>query len=261
MKSAIYAISLLIAAISATPLSAASTIEEADSAYMRDDFARAAQLFEQAAREDGTSSYLYYNLGNCYYRQGALGRAIVAYERALRLDPSNDEARANLEFVNSKITDVPGQRGMFIQNAARRIATAIGANTWAAIALTSFILLLGAVVLYIFASDVPLRKAGFFGGGALLIVCIAANVFASIATDYSTSGNEAVVTVPASLLSTSPRAPKDRSEEAMLLHEGTKVEILDSLTTRSDSTATRWYDVRVDNDHRAWINAADVERI
>ena len=42
-------------------------------------------------------------------------------------------------------------------------------------------------------------------------------------------------------------AVKIISEEAVLLHEGTKVEILDSVTTRTDSAVTKWYDVKIDN--------------
>lgn len=103
-----------------------------------------------------------------------------------------------------------------------------------------------------------MRKTGFFGAFILLALCVLANIFASIATRYSTSHNEAIVIEPSTLLSTSPRVPKDRAEEAMLLHEGTKVSIVDSVSTRTDSVTTRWYDVRVDNDHRAWIQGKDI---
>ena len=68
----------------------------------------------------------------------------------------------------------------------------------------------------------------------------------------------AIVIEPSTILSTSPRVPKDRTEEALLLHEGTKVEILDSIC---NSTSDKWYDVKVDNSHRAWINADAVEII
>jgi hypothetical protein len=95
----------------------------------------------------------------------------------------------------------------------------------------------------------------------MLLLCIITNVLASIATDYATGNNEAIVVVPASMLSTSPRTPKDRTEEALLLHEGTKVEVIDSVSTRTDSATIKWYDVRVDNDHRAWIRASDIQRI
>lgn len=189
------------------------------------------------------------------------GKAILYYERALRLDPSNEDARANLQFVNSKITDEPGDRGMFISNTVNGFACKVPANTWAMIALGSFVLLLGAIALYVFMSDVRLRKTGFFGAIILLFICVLANIFASISTRYSTSDNIAVIIEPSTLLSTSPRAPKDRSEEAVLLHEGTTVEILDSVTVKSDSTAMKWYDVKVDNSTRAWIRGTDIERI
>ena len=63
------------------------------------------------------------------------------------------------------------------------------------------------------------------------------------------------------ILSTSPREPKDRSEEAMLLHEGTRVRILDSVAAPGDTTGLKWYDVSIDNHHRAWIKSTDVEII
>lgn len=252
---------IILAIVSSLPAAAASLTEEADSAYMHDDYAEATRLYLQIANEEGTSSNLYYNLGNCYYRQKQLGRAILYYERALRLDPGNSDARANLEFVNSKITDEPGDRGMFISNTVNGFAQKTGANIWAGIAIASFILLLGSIAVYVFMSNVRMRKLGFFGAFALLAICVLANIFASIATRYSTSSTIAVVVEPSTLLSTSPRAPKDRSEEAVLLHEGTTVEILDSVTTRTDSTAVKWYDVKVDNSTRAWIRGSDIERI
>ena len=55
--------------------------------------------------------------------------------------------------------------------------------------------------------------------------------------------------------------PKNRQEEAMLLHEGTKLEILDSISVQNDSTGLKWLDVQIDNNHRAWIKSSDIERI
>ncbi|MCM1332481.1 MAG: tetratricopeptide repeat protein [Bacteroides sp.] len=242
-------------------MTAQTLTQQADSAYMNDNFSKAAELYLEIAETEGTSSDLYYNLGNSYYRQGKLGKAILYYEKALRLDPSNKDARANLEFVNTKITDEPGDRGMFISNTVNGFAQKIPANTWAGIAIATFLLLLAAIAMYVFTSNIALRKTGFFGGIILLAICVIANIFASIATRYSTSSADAVIIVPSTLLSTSPRVPKDRSEEALLLHEGTVVQIIDSVTTRIDSTSTKWYDVQVDNNNRAWINGNAIERI
>ena len=102
----------ILCGLSAMAVKAESLIEQAYSAYMNDDFAKAADLYLEAESQEGSSSDLYYNIGNCYYRQNKLGKAILYYERALRLDPSNKDARANLAFVNTKITDEPGDGGM-----------------------------------------------------------------------------------------------------------------------------------------------------
>lgn len=233
----------------------------ADSAYMADQFAEAAALYEEAAREEGVSSDLYYNLGNCYYRMGKTGEAIVAYERALRLNPSNSDARTNLDFLNSRIVDRPGDRGSFISNTADDIALSLPSNSWAWIAAGIFFLVVCCAGAYVFAGSVVARKAGFFSGIILLILCIFAAVMSFRGARISTDMNQAIITVPSTILSTSPRAPKDRNEEAMLLHEGTKVKILDSVTSTVDTTKVKWYDVEVDNTHRAWVDDTAVTRI
>ena len=62
-------------------------------------------------------------------------------------------------------------------------------------------------------------------------------------------------------LGTSPRVPKNKSEQAFFLHEGTRLEIVDSLRNNSDTENPLWYEVKVDNLHRAWISSKNVEKI
>lgn len=249
---------IIILSILSIHVSANNLIEQADSAYTNDDFANAVELYNQAIIENGSSSMLYYNLGNSYYRLGQLGNAIVAYERAIILDPRNDDALTNLEFVNTKITDKKGDNGTFISNTFNTIIGYYHSNTWAIFAVIAFVAFLVAIALYVFSSVVSLKKAGFFGGFVLLIIMIVAIIFSSIAANNVTKRNKAVIIDPSTILSTSPRTPKDRSEEAMLLHEGTKVEILDSIT---EPGGLKWYDVKVDNTHRAWIKSTAIEII
>ena len=106
-----------------------------------------------------------------------------------------------------------------------------------------------------------MRKFGFFGGIVLLFATIISAILSVHGANISTTNRFAIIISPSSLLSTSPREPKDRTEEAMLLHEGTKVEILDSISAQNDTTGLKWFDVQVDNAHRAWIKSSDVERI
>lgn len=254
-------VSLLIIALAVLTSQAASLAEQGDSAYTADDFQRAAELYTKAAETEGTSSALFYNLGNTYYRMGQLGRAILNYERALKLDPTNEDARTNLAFVNSRIIDRPGDRGSVMSKIVDDTVSSAHSNTWSWLAIGCFTLLLIAIAVYIFSDNVALRKVSFFGGLALLALTIAEIVLAVIAADKATSTERAVVIAPSTQLSTSPRPPKDKTEQAILLHEGTVVEIIDSVATPADTANSVWLDVRVDNVNRAWISKSDTERI
>ena len=181
MKRIIASLLVLLTLISIPSLSAADTASlalQADSAYNREDYRAAIDLYRAAIAADGPSTVVYYNLGNAYYRNDNIGKAVVAYERALRIDPTNDQARQNLSFVRSRIQDRPEDDSTFLANLHRSIRNSMHANGWAVAALVIFALLLGAVALYIFAPGVTLRKTGFFGGVVLVFVFIYALVLA-----------------------------------------------------------------------------------
>ena len=247
---------LIVAALSVAGVRA-DVIARADSAYLADDFLTAAALYDEAIDSLGPSADRYYNLGNAYYRAGLPGMAIVSYERALRLDPNNKDIIENLEFVNSKTVDRIEQNSGLIGGATDRIASKLHPDTWALIAMVSFILAMVGIGVYFFASAVALRKVGFFGAGILVVVCVVTNMLAVRSARRAAATDAAIITAPSVILSTTPRAPKDRSEEALLLHEGTKVFLLDSIAG-PDNT---WYDVRIDNEHRAWISSEAIEII
>ena len=119
----IHTISLALAlSVSAGTATAGPLDQQADSAYSADRFEEAARLYRKAIAEYGSSAELYYNLGNSYYRLGSPGKAIVAYERALRIDPTFSDARTNLDFVNSRLPDRQGERGTFMSNTFDRLA-------------------------------------------------------------------------------------------------------------------------------------------
>ena len=263
MKRFILPLVALLLSLTGAAAPTSDIIAQADSAYTAEDYPQAAQLYLGAISQEGPSAKLYYNLGNTYYRLGEMGNAILSYERALRLDPADKDVRENLAFVNARITDRPGERGTFLGNALDAAASASHSNTWAWLALACFVLVVAGVLAYLYVDAVAVRKTGFFGAIVAFILCCWFIFLAYRGAARSLSDDVAIVISPSSILSTVPRTPSDRSQEAMLLHEGTRVEILDSVssTAAGDSVKTLWYDVQVDNAHRAWINATDVEKI
>lgn len=258
-KTIIATLALLILTL---PVSfAATAVQQADSAYNKKNFQDALYYYQAAAEKDGVSSDLYYNMGNTYYRLGDLGHAVLNYRRALALDPSNEEARLNLEFVRTKITDKPEDDSTFLRNVHLKIVSWMSPDAWAWTSMGVFALMIGLIAIYLFAPSVNARKVGFFGAFVILFIFIYTLYVAwSSANAYNGNGR-AVVTAPVTNLRSTPASSNSSADKVVPIHEGTELIILDSLATPDDPKVPLWYDVKINNTSRAWLPAADVEKV
>ena len=256
MKQVIITILLTLLAL---PVMAAGTgIDRANQAYKQELYNEALKLYLQEAKQTGVSSALYCNIGDTYYRLKDNVHAVLYYERALLLDPSNDDARFNLEFVRSKM-QLPDDAGdSWFSNWVDQTVSRLSSNAWAVIAIATFLLFLAAVAAYLFLDNVMRRKIGFFGGAVLIVVSILANLAAFHVYHKATGGNGAIIMPESVTLSTAPREPRDKEEEAFELQQGTRVEIVDSIT---DKTHGKWLQVSTAGGHKAWLKAKDIEVI
>ncbi len=238
---------------------ASNLTEQADSAYNNEDYRLAIRLYLRTINEQGFSPEVYYNLANAYYRIDDLGQAVLYYQRALNLDPSMKDARTNLEFVKTKILDRPEDNSTFLTNLHESIIAIYSPDTWAWIAFGLFALLIGSVALYIFTSNVSLRKVGFFGAIIILVITVYASIIAWQSANAYKGSNKAVVIVPTANLRTRPG--ENNTDKVIPIHEGTILEITDSMTMPGESSSPKWYDVKISNSSRAWVKASDVEKI
>ena len=250
-----------ILAVCGVASSAQGLVESATAEYNNDKYAKALELYLQAATEEGTSSDLFYNIGNTYYRMGDLGNAVLYYERALVLNPSNEDAEINLEFVNSKIQTRLSEEKSFVVHVIDTFIESLTSNEWATIASITFVLLIAGILLYVFSSVVTLRKVGFFGGGVMLVVSFVSLISAFTVKSRVEAHDKAVVLSPSVTLSTVPRIPKGKAEEAFILTAGNKVTVVDSVENINGEKAEMWYEVKADDTHRAWLKKEHVERI
>ena len=235
----------------------------ADDAYMRgtkEDYLEAIRLYKAAIKKDGTSAVIYYNLGNAYYRADSLAKAIICYERALRLDPTDKDIRANLDFVNGKIIDAQSANG--ITNVlVEKSMQMFSPNGWAIVSVIIFVGVLLLAAGYIFSRNIRLRKVYFFAALILLLINVVSVIITINASSVVTGDNEAIVTAKSTQLSTSPSSPLDESQKAMLLHEGSKVKVIRELSTPNDPRVKKWIEVEAAGDNRAWIDAEAIEII
>lgn len=73
--------------------------------YQQGDYGAAVEAYQMVIDRGFESAEVYYNLGNAHFRAGSPQRAVLSYERALRLDPANEDAAANLAFVRQRLAD------------------------------------------------------------------------------------------------------------------------------------------------------------
>ena len=234
------------------PLSAgAVTKAEADSAYARGQYQQAIKDYE-ALLKQGAAPELYYNLGNAYYRTENITRAVLNYERALLLSPGDRDIRFNLQIANSKTIDkIVPESEMFFFTWYRSLVNLMSVDGWAVTALVSLALVVVLLLVYLFSSRIGLRKVGFFGGFALLVLFVFSNIFAWQQRQELLHRKGAIVMTPSVTVKSTPA---QNGTDLFVLHEGTKVTI-------TDDSMKGWKEIRIADGKEGWIESKKIEEI
>lgn len=223
----------------------------ADSAYAGERYHEAVEAYERLLKT-GVSAELYYNLGNAYYRLDEITRAVLSYERALRLAPGDADIRFNLQMAREKTIDrITPESEMFFITWYRSMVNFTSIDRWACIALVALSLAIVLALLYLFAGRIVLRKIGFFGGIVLVVVFILSNLFAwQQERELANRSGAIVVSSAVSVRST----PSKTGTDLFVVHEGTKVEII-------DDTMKEWKEVKLADGKEGWIEETAIEVI
>lgn len=227
------------------------TKAEGDSAYMRNDYAAAIQIYENLLKK-GEAAEVYYNLGNSYYKSDDIAKAILNYERALLLQPGNADIRANLEIARSKTVDkVTPVPEIFFVSWFKSLINTLSTDAWAKWGITFFILLLVSCALFFFSKQVLMKKIGFSAGIVFLVLVVLSNVFAAQQKSALTNRNEAIVLIPSVTVRSTP---SESGVSLFILHEGRKVEI-------KDNSMREWKEIRLEDGKVGWLPASSIENI
>lgn len=222
---------------------------EANDLYAAGEYAEAAALYEQEVT-DKPSAIAYYNLGNAYFKQGELAQSILAYERSLRLDPTNRDTRYNLRFAESRITDnIADNRAFFLSTVMTNMRNLLRERTWVIISLLTFLLFTVCLLLFLLSGEPIIRKIGFSLAIIMLVIAIFSFCFADSLHYRDTMREEAIITQGV----VNAKASPDRSgTELFTIHEGTKVCITETLG--------EWCNITIGN-YQGWIQLQNLERI
>lgn len=225
--------------------------QQGDELYRHGQYDSALALYNEALAAGYTSAELHYNVGNTYYRLEQLGPAILHYERALRLKPSMKEAKENLALANSKTQDrIVELPRLFLVNWYYALCTHITPKTWRVIWLVLFALLAAAVATFMLSRELPLRKATFSLAIAAGVLLLLATVLLVSSTRHYNAHAEAIVMEEAIAVRNSP---EQQSLEKLILHEGAKVAVTESLAG--------WEKITLADGTTGWCESHNIERI
>lgn len=229
----------------------AITKENADTEYRKGNYQQAIKDYNEILK-GGESAEIYYNLGNAYYRMDNITSAILSYEKAHKLAPSDGDIAFNLQLARSKTIDkIVSEPQMFLVQWYNSLVNLQSADAWAWCSIVSLVLAFALFAMYLFSVRIGLRKAGFFGSLFFVVVVVLGNVCAWQQKEMAADNSGAVVVVSSLQLKTTP---DEKSENAGVIHEGTRVEII-------DDTMTDWKCVRLGDNREGWLHARQIERI
>lgn len=195
---------------------------------------------------------LYYNIGNAAFKCGDYAGAILYYERALRLDPSDADVLHNLEFARAqtldRIEEVPE---IVIEQVGRKMRNVLTADAWCVLFLVLLAVSLALALVFLLSRDRSRRKLGFYAGIVTLLLSLLCLDFAQWHwADYMHDGGAIVMKAVSSVKS----SPTELSaKDLFVLHEGTRVRVLETLGA--------WSNIELADGRQGWIATSDIEII
>ena len=224
---------------------------KANNAYSLGEYNSAIEYYKQIEDSGYMSAKLWYNMGNAYYKLQDDGRAILYYERALKLDPSNQDVKNNLEIAKLKTLDKIESVPEFILSTwTKDIRNAMSSDNWAYTGSVFFIITAVLMLLFRHAPQVGQRKLSFVFACVTMLIAIIAFVFSLNLKNKATNKESAVVLAPVSNVKS---APNSTGGNLFILHEGTKVEVLESVG--------QWSKVELSDGRQGWMESKDFEAI
>ena len=247
----IFFISSLVLSANSMKDSAVVYIQQAHEAYQTNQFADAIALYTKVVDLQYESATLYYNLGNAYFKSGDNARALLWLERALRLDPGNEDIIHNISFVQQKLVDriehLPELFIVKLWNNTSRFFTGNQWAIWSIIACSLFALCL-LIILLIRISWI--RSISIFVAILALLFTIFSVIFAKKeSTRYIQHPQGIIMAYVVNVKST----PNEKGSDLFVIHSGLKVGITDQLN--------EWVEIRLPNGEKGWVLVSQIEEI
>lgn len=220
------------------------TLADADSAYIQGDYLTAIDIYQSVIENQGVNATLYMNLGNCWLKRDEIAKAILYYERAYLLDPSDPDIRFNLDLARTKTVDkVNAVNQLFIEVWFKKLLAVLDVNGWAVMTVILFALTIILTGVLLFSKKSGLRKISFSFSVFFLLLSILSFIFATTQMGNIRERDTAIIMSPSVTVKSTPTSA---GTDLFIIHEGRKVKIL-------DSSMKEWVEIRLEDGNTGWI--------
>lgn len=226
-------------------------LAEANKAYQANNYQEAIDLYESILVNGEHSASLYYNLGNAFYRNNQLGKAILYYEKAKLYAPRNEDVKHNLLIAKNQTFDniVPVQP-FFLSVWWSNTYQLLSPIFWAILGVLALFATVGGIAVWLLFTDRKRKQQGFYGG-------IGAAVLAILFLSLGNSNHSARVKSKNAIITIKQTDFKDGADELSntisTLHEGVKVRLIENIND--------WQKVRLENGETGWLQMDTFEKI
>lgn len=223
--------------------------KKGNEAYNEGDYVKAADQYLEILDKGEHSAELYFNLGNAYYKLNQIAPSIYYYEKALLLRPNDSEIKNNLAYSQNMTLDaieVLPETGL--ANLYKRFTGYLSFDQWAKTAVFFMILFVLLYIAFYFFRYSTRKRIAFIGSLLAILLSIISAVFAFIEHEDFKTDNPAIVFAQESQVKTEPN---DRSQQAFVLHEGTKVNVLEELN--------QWKKISLADGKAGWISSESIK--
>ncbi len=228
------------------------TVADGDSAYIKADYLTAIRIYEEILNDKGFSAGLYMNLGNAYYKKDEIAKAILCYERAYLLDPSDSNIKFNLELARTKTVDrvVPINQ-LFLIVWVNKLISVLNINQWSVMIILLFIVALLSLGVYFFTKKRTIKKISFYFLSIFFVFSILSYIFASTQMNDLKHRDTAIIMSPSVTVKSTP---SENGTELFIIHEGRKVKII-------DDSMKEWVEIELEDGNTGWIQVREMEII
>jgi tetratricopeptide (TPR) repeat protein len=223
-------------------------LQKAEKAYDTKKYKEAITNYEQLVKDGFKSYQLYFNLGNAYYRDKQLGKAIYNYELARKLNPNDEDVRINLGIAAAKTTDkIDSKENFFISAVKTNVLSSFNTEGWAWLSILSISILCIFIFMFVSSASILIKRISFTLIFISLIGLLSTYFLGYSALKSKYDNKFAIITVKETKIMNEPTST---ATSKFNLHEGTKIRVVEN---NGD-----WVLIKLDNGNEGWVKLNDV---